>query len=691
MKLYLTILLLIALQSIATGQNWEKLKGPITVEHRSNHISREGIFFIITGTGNLNVSSDQGANWTSYFLSNNQFNLDPIFKELNDTNIYIKYNHELFKFNKITKSLQLLNSNFTFINFSISNSGIIYGIDRKLLFISTDDAKTFTKKEMSITSEYVQSFGEDNNYLLSAGKGGFSVYKFDNDGSNLQDLSLITDQPMAFCTKSQNLFFIRGKKILRSDVSGNHSEELLEINCNEIKFISNINENLIVTVCADNIYHTNDGIKWLENRTLNNNLIKTSPKYNILNFSDNLNCMTFSGSESYFVNDLGFQLVKTSEISPNVENLQETATGALICKAGLRWFLSINKGNDWFDLTNNLDSTAKNSIHQVVQFRNGNLFANHNNQFFHSSDLGLTWKSINRPGFPFSTIFLSSNEELFFFNTTQRLLSTDEGFTWTTSITNHPKSKGYSVTLPMTLSISEILYQSIDDSIFYSKNLGLSWDAFRCTPKFGNEYAYMSGDNTILWEERSGTLSDYYLYYTKNYGQDKDSIQLPYPSYTIDYHNNIYLFNPGDYSIEILNIDTGPKEKILLPQTTKNLFLSKIYVPHPKSIYLTFVNGGIYKLIESTSIKGINTNSKFHSISFLPNPSDAKTKIILPEQFNNKLNNILIYTSQGLLINNFSAQGSEIELLNLNLSNGIYFINAISENGEKAIGKLLIR
>lgn len=88
-----------------------------------------------------------------------------------------------------------------------------------------------------------------------------------------------------------------------------------------------------------------------------------------------------------------------------------------------------------------------------------------------------------------------------------------------------------------------------------------------------------------------------------------------------------------------------------------------------------------------TSISTQEPSSK--QLNAIPNPFSDQTKIKIPSEFQHEKLQVAISDMQGRIINSFVFIGNEIDIINSNLSSGLYLVRIKTEGGISFICKII--
>lgn len=161
-------------------------------------------------------------------------------------------------------------------------------------------------------------------------------------------------------------------------------------------------------------------------------------------------------------------------------------------------------------------------------------------------------------------------------------------------------------------------------------------------------------------------------------------------------NSSFYTFPPGEgILLQKLNDTLGLEWSRFFPGPEGNSFFSGFFI-------FPFQNGYCIQgwgtpdrnfqsffllLDENGVISSIDETNRSENLLLFPNPNNGSFQLTWPQE---KILSVEIYTLSGACVYKQNAFGNESLSIDLNLSNGVYFIHAVNANGNRVVEKVVI-
>ena len=447
-KHYLFIVVLFFLCNNLNAQfQWQALNGPEGAVVNQIGVDLFGNYYIkVLGQKHLFRSVDEGKTWESFdkgiystrclkvkeFLSAPDSSL----YMLTQDDVYILRPHsEVWHKAKIN-----INHWDDFNDISINPDGHLYIGGFKAIYRSTDNGENFDKIiNKGGHQVFLSTNGNNNNFVVLSRGASYSLYSFDDDGSNFKKINIsnLWIFGLLYDSTSQKLFMYTFKGLYVSDNKGQTWEKIHIADHYHPDLMVMSPEGIIYSLSSREIYTSSDhGVSWTKIQS-NDHLDKLN--YRTVLFVDDK--LLIFLKRSWYFNDFQVALtnkdfstlekIKINIKQPDIVHISKDLNGTMYAKTYPNSFL---KSNDDWVTWDTIKLNNNQNILELTHNKNGNLFAiSSNNKVYKSTDSGITWTDIspqNNYIFGFNNIAISPEGKLFLSGDFELYISSDAGETW---------------------------------------------------------------------------------------------------------------------------------------------------------------------------------------------------------------------------------------------------------------------
>lgn len=697
--LHLTLLYfsLFYLNFTSAQKIWTQLNGPNGVAIQNGFITKEGHIFAFTNTEEMFLSSDQGNSFIAVSgISNSCSNSFNQFKQSPSGEVYFYFKCVLYKFDQSKNQFIIQNKNLSILNFIFTTDGtkLIAASNDKLL-ISSNEGSTFIEAT-SWKTKSVDFFITipNSNYVQLYNDTSYNLFRFNDLGQNLEKISSSsTRQSYLYSAPNKTIFSI-GNQLQKSTDYGYTWQNISLNNASSIFSISQLKNDDLLTIGRSFYRSTDNGLTWnLDTVTYANNELLYPAEFLSIN-KDGKILLNKNKSLQILHPNKEIQKLQVPIDKPMIRTIKNFNDSVIICQTDHYDQISTNYGQSW----NILDDKF-----EYAHFSDGTIIKYFLPTIQTSIDHGKTWMTHEFP----SRHCLGRSEKMLINSQNKALIycgdslynSIDKCKTWTVNALNFKRRINSS---SPNISKNNIVYGEILDSISLEQDLYYSTDYISIIkiPKIKQmilrDYI-VSKSNTIYIEGINPTNSNSTLLYSKDFGLNYSSYPIPLNSklILIDDCDQLYFLNPIYKLIEKSSILDLTKKDTISIQEFGNIdgaSVMNLVMGEDGYLYCGIPLQKLYKSNQShckieTSISSQEPSSK--QLNAIPNPFSDQTKIKVPSEFQHEKLQVSITDMHGRIINSFVFIGNEIDIINSNLSSGLYIVRIKTEGGISFICKII--
>ncbi|MBK6860640.1 MAG: T9SS type A sorting domain-containing protein [Saprospiraceae bacterium] len=688
MNKLLLFLLALTFNLKLVAQDWTPLNGPKGYTIYSYILSRtSNELFVLSETGEVLVSKDKGIHWLDLsdgiIYENEFFKTLTKFHETQDGRLFLLYAKRFYKYDASNKRWSIQNDSVNFTDYTTGPDGILYAGNSSKFYISNDDGNTFIEKaNWSAPKLQFECMGSGRNFAKLDTRAALRT--FQDDGSGMDSIRL----PDGLCGKIlfdtlsgylMNFTSLALYKTKDKGVHWNFADSL------RLSYLGNVlrkpngdiyNLNSIIRFSQDG------GESWKRDTSIK--ALKNYPAESIAGIENDNSLFIYRNGLNFQEPDKAlFKFVLPIQ-HPQVDLFFTYADNTIICGSnysnifqkskdnGLTWEPIFPKINlDYFLVDKQLDNKGnlyfiEGEFIEIFNFETG---------VFQTKAHPFDWNN-------YKGGFVSKTNKIVLFDGRSLYVSSDEANSWS----QYPVRQALDL-YTMQCSASDLLYYYKLDTIYYSFDFGKTWSYF-LTKQDVFRIELVSKNNIFYWLERDGNILKFYS--SPDFG--KTQIEEPVlPNnwlFKIDeFDRHFYQSIKSDTFITIV----GPGTVDYISADGLDYITREYGLLHVDNSYIYFIRPHKLPYRTTKKISKLTIlDSKTSEISIMPNPLSETALIKLPESFNNLTKTWNIYSITGTLTYTYKNTENKLQLNANEFSEGIYFIQVITDSGDKICGRMVV-
>jgi uncharacterized repeat protein (TIGR01451 family) len=504
MKHYFFLLVCVLVALELNSQNWKSLDGPTGVKIVYSVITQESNeILVLTASDQVFLSEDSGINWqeisTGIITAQNSVN-GKIAESL-DGKIFMYLGKNFYQYDGSNRNWILRKSNIELLDFTIGTNGYIYGGSRSEFYISQDDGLNFDKKADWSTSD-LQFIckGSNTNYVLRSVGHSYTIFSFDDDGTNLNPLGgLLYSDAFVYHQQSDNFVNVSyGQMYLTKDKGLNWIKlKIAGFESEYLRFILERPDGSLLAIGSHFFISIDGGLSWQiePGYSSNNGVIRYA------SITKNLDVLTGNLFTGFLTQPTGIKHELSIPINkPTITDFTSFGETGLVCVANGKTQFSLDDGVSWKTLREDIPVFSS-GLENIDRYGNYYVFGNDSLRIFNFLTENL--KVQTYPFYPFvnyENSLVTQAGKLIIENNSDYYISHDKGMTWIQFNTDYPIRLANA-----NCSATDVLYVATQDSIHYSLDYGVTWAGFEAFGVDDFQYIFLSRNNVFYWVEYSGS------------------------------------------------------------------------------------------------------------------------------------------------------------------------------------------
>ncbi|MBK8955221.1 MAG: hypothetical protein IPM34_06665 [Saprospiraceae bacterium] len=541
---------------IIYAQSWEKFSGPVGASIETSVITRDkGEIYCFTATGKMFFSTDRGKSWSriEMGLPAGFAGTYTILKESPIGEVFLCHTKELYRWEPVAKMWTKITSSLDEIedfNFSPDGRSIYYG-SKNYFYVFNMATGTSNRQSWWTHSVEFLCLGNNQNFVRRTLGASGEIYKFNDDGSNLQKISNSRCCRNLFYHQTSNtLFDYDGELFVSNDFGNTWTKRTLASGIYIDKIIA-LKDNTLLGFGSSVVYRSNDGgITWTND--LNYKIVgyinidyrtRLSKSYDdaILFDNDGLSTYLNAMSEIYSI--------ELPLVEPQISSVQQVGQRNILSNNVYNYQFSSDGGQQWQKINLNRN-------YELYLWEDGTMMYATPDSLYFSHDLFETTYSKPYPGGSSIKLFKNVQGHLIQIAYDKSYISYDKGDNWMIvgDLVEFPRG------FDLFLSRQNILCTSqYPDTMYYSLDYGLSWNKF-LAKGIDDIYGITLTQNNVFWWYARDENFDYHQMYSTDFGATTQKF-LPADNENvlyIDEFENIYTQSGGNTSsVKVTNILTN--------------------------------------------------------------------------------------------------------------------------------------